>query len=162
MRKYTVRSRRLSQSYLEAFIVTLLIGITLRWCVITPYKIPTNSMAPALNSGDYVFVWKLPYGVHIPFYKKIGQIQKAQKGEVVLFSYSQDPEIKFLKRIAGLPGDKITIENHEPIVVPEGSVFLLGDNKDASDNSQYLGLVPLKNIDGKAVMVWRLHNPFQL
>ena len=116
MRKYTVRSRKFYRSYLEALAITLIIGVILRLFVIAPYKIPTSTMMPALFSGDYVFVFKLPYGAKIPFLKKAGEIQKLERGDIVLFSYSRDPDTKFIKRVLGLPGDKIEYKNRELVI----------------------------------------------
>lgn len=116
MRKYTVRSRKFYRSYLEALAITLMVGLILRLFVIAPYKIPTSTMMPALFSGDYVFVFKLPYGAKIPFFKKTGEIQKLTRGDVVLFSYSRDPDTKFIKRVLGLPGDKIEYKNRELVI----------------------------------------------
>jgi signal peptidase I len=139
MRKYTVRSRKLSQSYLEAVFITLFIGLTLRMFVIAPYKIPNNSMAPALLAGDYVFVFKLPYGVRVPFFRKVGSVQQANMGDVVLFTAPQDPDVRFLKRIQGMAQHEVILKN---------------DNKEASDDSRYSDVVPMENIEGKAVLIW--------
>lgn len=208
MRKYTVRSRKFYRSYLEALVITLAIGLLLRFFVVAPYKIPTSSMAPALLSGDYIFVFKLPYGAKLPFLGKVGEVQNLKRGDVVLFSYSRDPDTKFIKRVLGLPGDRIEFKDRElvingetldyklldptpyasvkssndldffketirgsasytviynkehkpeelgPIVIPDGEVFLLGDHRDNSDDSRYWGMVPKKNLDGKAVAIW--------
>lgn len=116
MRKYTVRSRKFYRSYLEALFITLMIGLVLRLFVISPYKIPTSTMMPALYSGDYVFVFKLPYGIKIPFFKKFGETQNLKRGDIVLFSYTRDPDTKFIKRVLGLPGDKIEYKNRELII----------------------------------------------
>lgn len=116
MRKYTVRSRKFYKSYLEALVITLVIGLLLRAFVIAPYKIPTSTMMPALFSGDYVFVFKLPYGLKFPFLKKSGEVQNLKRGDVVLFSYTRDPDTKFIKRVLGLPGDKIEYKNRELVI----------------------------------------------
>lgn len=81
--------------------------------VIAPYKIPTSTMTPSLLSGDYVFVFKIPFGAKIPFLKKIGEVQALQRGDVVLFNYSRDPDTKFIKRVVGLPGDKIEYKDRQ-------------------------------------------------
>jgi signal peptidase I len=208
MRKYTVRSRKFYRSYLEAVIITLVIGLILRFFVIAPYKIPTSSMSPALLAGDYVFVFKLPFGSKIPFLGKFGEVKNLKRGDIVLFSYSRDPDTKFIKRVLGLPGDRIEykdreliingealayqllestnfsfIKNNEdldfyredfkgtsshtviynkehdpeqlgPLIIPKGEVFLLGDHRDNSDDSRYWGMVPTKNLDGRAVAIW--------
>lgn len=208
MRKYTVRSRKFYKSYVEALLITLAVGLLLRFFVLAPYKIPTSTMSPSLLSGDYVFVFKLPYGAKLPFVGRVGEVQNLKRGDIVLFSYSRDPHMKFIKRVVGLPGDKIEYKNREliingevldyklldpqnfsmvksaqdldfyqeatkegaqytviynkdhtpeelgPIQIPEGEVFLLGDHRDNSDDSRYWGMVPKKNLDGKAILIW--------
>lgn len=113
MKHKSVRSRKLRRSYTEALLLTIFFAIVIRLFVISPYKIPTNTMNPALLSGDYVFVYKLPYGLSIPFFKKIGEIKKPSYGDIVLFSYPKKPGTKFIKRIVGLPGDRIEYRNKE-------------------------------------------------
>lgn len=93
-----------------------MIGMVLRLFVIAPYKIPTSTMMPALFSGDYVFVFKLPYGAKVPFLTKFGETQNLKRGDIVLFSYTRDPDTKFIKRVLGLPGDKIEYKNRELII----------------------------------------------
>ncbi len=116
MRKYTVRSRKFYRSYIEALLITLGIGLMLRFFVIAPYKIPTSTMAPALLAGDYVFVYKIPFGAKIPFIGKIGEAQNLKRGDIVLFSYSRDLDTKFIKRVVGLPGDKVEYKDRQLII----------------------------------------------
>lgn len=116
MRKYTVRSRKFYKSYIEALLITLAVGLLLRFLVVAPYKIPTSTMSPSLLSGDYVFVFKLPYGAKLPFIGRVGEVQNLKRGDIVLFSYSRDPNTKFIKRVLGLPGDKIEYKNRELII----------------------------------------------
>lgn len=128
MRKYTVRSRKFYRSYLEALVITLAVGLILRFFVIAPYKIPTSTMSPALLSGDYIFVFKLPFGVHIPFFGKAGEVQNLKRGDVVLFSYSRDPDTKFIKRVLGLPGDRIEFKDRELVINGEVLDYKLLDS----------------------------------
>lgn len=116
MRKHTVRSRKFYKSYLEALFITLAVGLCLRFFVLAPYKIPTSTMSPALLSGDYVFVFKLPFGLKLPFIKKIGDAKSLKRGDIVLFSYSRDPDTKFIKRVLGLPGDHIEYKDRNLII----------------------------------------------
>jgi signal peptidase I len=127
MRKYTVRSRKFYRSYLEALVITLFVGLALRFFVVAPYKIPTSTMAPALLSGDYVFVFKLPFGAKLPFFGKAGEVQNLKRGDVVLFSYARDPDTKFIKRVLGLPGDRIEYKDRELIINGETLSYELLD-----------------------------------
>ncbi len=139
MKKQTVRARKYYRSYVEILFVILFIGLTLRWFVVTPYKISGDTMSPTLLAGDYVFVWKLPYGLRIPFVSKIGRLQKPRIGDIVLFSSSRDPGSLFIKRIRG---------------ISEKEVILTVDNPNLSDSSQNQDIVPIENIEGKVVVVW--------
>lgn len=96
--------------------ITLVVGVILRLFVIAPYKIPTSTMMPALLSGDYVFVFKLPYGAKLPFMQKFGETKNLKRGDIVLFSYTRDPDTKFIKRVLGLPGDKIEYRDRELVI----------------------------------------------
>lgn len=164
-------------------------------------------MAPALKPGDFIFSYKLPYGIKIPLtQKKIG-VQAPARGDVVVFTFPDQPRVNYVKRVIGLPGDMVQIregrlevngqkldysqgdpiaisdiandDNFEvwkeaapegdrlvvmrrngsrqefgPILVPQGQVFVLGDNRDASDDSRYWGTVPLERVEGRVFLIW--------
>jgi signal peptidase I len=164
-------------------------------------------MAPALQPGDFIFAFKLPFGLKIPFSQhKIGS-QLPKRGDLIVFSYSDQPRTNYIKRVIGLPGDVVGIstgtlsvnehafalipKDHEiiadlpandllevfeeaapegkrlilhqkqapttkfgPLIVPPGHVFMLGDNRDVSEDSRFWGTVPYDRIDGKAVLIW--------
>ena len=67
--KQSDRRGSLAREYLESLIVAVLIALTLRFFVIAAYKIPTGSMVPTLKVGNFIFAYKLPYGIPIPFSK---------------------------------------------------------------------------------------------
>ncbi len=130
MRKYTVRSRKFYKSYIEALLITLAVGLALRIFVIAPYKIPTSTMTPALLAGDYVFVFKLPFGATLPFVGKVGETKSLKRGDIVLFSYSRDPNTKFIKRVLGLPGDRIEYKDRTIILNGEVLDYKLLDSSE--------------------------------
>ncbi len=122
------------------------------------------SMEPTLHNGEFVIVYKLAY--------KLGE---PQRGDVIVFHFPRDPEQEYIKRVIGLPGDYIKISggmvyvNGEPIRepyiaaepryqnewhVPEGTLFVLGDNRNSSSDSHNWGPVPLEYVIGKAVFVY--------
>lgn len=200
--------RILMREYLESLIVAVIVALILRFFVISAYKIPTGSMAPTLKVGDFIFAYKLTYGLQIPFAN--GERWGAslpKRGDVIVFRFPGNDSVNYVKRVVGLPGDRISIKNKHllvneipaqyealpenaiqdlpgaefysafketfgdsthlviksrtdeadffgPVVVPPGHVFVLGDNRDSSDDSRYWGSVPAKNIEGKAVVVW--------
>ncbi len=203
---------RLMREYTESLIVAIVLALILRFFVISAYKIPTGSMLPTLKVGDFIFAYKLPYGFPIPF--SGGERWSAalpQRGDVVVFRYPGNENVNYVKRVVGLPGDRIAIKNKRllvndveadyrplpdaiirdvpssdyysastetihsssaetshvvmnnhadqadffgPVVVPPGQIFVLGDNRDSSDDSRYWGTVPLSHLEGRVVLVW--------
>lgn len=199
------------REYFESLIVAVIIALSLRFFVISAYKIPTGSMTPTLKSGDFIFVSKMSYGFPVPFSNgsKIGA-QIPLRGDVIVFRLPGAEGVSYVKRVVGLPGDRIEIkakhlfindhessykewsdqvisdlpskEYHEvfqetslahhhlvifnkeqkdqkfesfgPIIVPPDQVFVLGDNRDSSDDSRYWGSVPLQFIEGRALFIW--------
>jgi signal peptidase I len=122
------------------------------------------SMEPTLHSGEFVIVNRLAY--------RLGQ---PKIGDVIVFHPPTDPEQEYIKRVIGLPGDEVVISNKQVMVngrlldepyiaapprydsrwkVPEGSLFVLGDNRNNSSDSHAWGPVPLENVVGKAVVVY--------
>lgn len=191
------------------------IALAIRWALIEAYVIPSGSMFPTLLINDHIFVNKLLYGVRVPFDKTwLVKFTEPKRGEVIVFRYPEDESIYFIKRIVGVPGDKILYENgslfinekkvekeppkyperfsfvddkditggkedyvhfdevyesnrHDvllrrgdqhmgagPLTVPEGMLFVMGDNRDNSNDSRYWGFVPQENILGRAMFVW--------
>lgn len=82
--------------------------MTIRWLLFEAYVIPSGSMLPSLLINDHIFVNKLIYGVRVPFTKKyILEFAEPKRGEIVIFKYPENESIFFVKRVIGLPGDKI-------------------------------------------------------
>ena len=136
---------------------------------------PASSMAPTLERGDYFIARMKPYAESAP-----------KRGDVVIFPYPEDPSKLFVKRIVGLPGERIQIsdkmvfinhrriedpwgshedvrilsrddaprDNFGPADIPEGEVFVLGDNRDFSQDSRFWGNVNIKDIQGKALFIY--------
>lgn len=126
------------------------------------------SMLPTLQDGEFVLVNRLAYHFGTP-----------QRGDIVVFHYPPDPKQDLIKRVIGLPGDTVSVQNgvvrvnnellNEPYiaqpprytgswVVPAGHLFVLGDNRNDSSDSHSWGMLPFENIVGKAVLIYW---PFQ-
>jgi len=200
---------------------------TLRSFLVEPFKIPSSSMRPTLEVGDFILVNKFTYGIRLPIIeKKIIEINQPQRGDVLVFRYPLDPSLDYIKRVVGTPGDEVTYKdkkltvNGQPAAqrpepsysylegtlafvttqrfqetfggephsiavmadappvsvgrvrsfpgrencvynesgftckVPPGQYFMMGDNRDNSEDSRYWGFVPDDHIRGKAFFVW--------
>ena len=122
------------------------------------------SMRPTLEDETYVLVNKMSYRSKLP-----------EHGDIIVFHFPIDPDQDFIKRVIGLPGDKIDVHDGQVKVnehvlseayiaappqyagswhVPENHVFVLGDNRNNSSDSHVWGSVPLENVIGKAVLVY--------
>lgn len=134
-----------------------------------PYRIPSASMAPTLLPGDFILVDSFAYSKQAP-----------QRREIIVFSYPVNPKMAFVKRVAGIPGDRIEVigehlfvngeQQNEPYLhpfrknrrgkkpysttVPEGKLFVLGDNRDHSADSRVWGFVPLEEVVGRVHYIW--------
>ena len=201
----TLRSiREFSSSVFPILLVVLLI----RSFFIEPYKIPSGSMIPTLMIGDFILVDKNIYGYKLPLTDiTLIDNEDPQRGDVVVFKYPENKKINYIKRIVGLPGDKIIYKNKrlyvneigyshtqidhtfDPIEIADGQVyiednsskeylilnqssppfnfqyqvpddtyFVLGDNRDNSNDSRYWGPVPRENLVGKAFFIWMFWN----
>lgn len=194
------------REYLTTLILAILCALLMRSYVVTAYKVPTGSMQPTLKPGDFIFCSRMSYGFPIPFAKKKWGVSMPERGDLVVFNYPNQPDSTYVKRVVGLPGDRVQIikgrlylneeplkyeldsqaskdnPNHElfdiykemsgdshwrvifqkqaenkdfgPFVVPPGEIFLLGDNRDASDDSRYWGTVPMTQVVGRVVLIW--------
>jgi signal peptidase I len=132
-------------------------------------RVEGGSMEPSLHDGEFVVINRLAYRWNDP-----------QRGEIIVFRFPLDPERRFIKRIIGLPGDTVMVENgmvfvndipiEEPYVntpprydgawtVEEQHVFVLGDNRNNSSDSQNWGSLSVEEIIGKAVIIyWPLND----
>lgn len=195
--------------YAKSFFPVVLIVLILRSFIVEPFRIPSNSMMPTLLTGDFILVNKFTYGLRLPvLFNKLVELNEPDRGDIVVFRFPQDPTVDYIKRVIGLPGDKVQYRNkqvyingklmpqvaigsyqgvgsgqvmtgaehmtenlgsvdHEMLVrtnypslkdglytVPEGMYFVMGDNRDNSNDSRYWGYVPESNLVGRAFMIW--------
>ena len=98
--------------YTGSFFPVILLVFCLRSFLYEPFKIPSSSMLPTLLVGDLILVNKFTYGVRLPIInKKIIAIHEPQRGDVMVFRYPKDLTLDYIKRVVGVPGDKITYSN---------------------------------------------------
>ncbi len=172
------------REYVEAILIALLFALFIRTFIVAAYKIPSGSMLETLQIGDHLLVNKFLYGVKNPFTGEyLIEGRDPERGDVIVFPFPKNPEIDYIKRIIGIPGDIIEIQNKQlfrngeavfedyaqnneigiireqrdnmpPVQVPEGHYFVMGDNRDHSEDSRYWGFVEGSTIHGKA---WRFY-----
>lgn len=207
----------------RSFFPILFAVLVLRSFLFEPFQIPSPSMVPTLNVGDFIVVNKFAYGLRLPVTgTKILDIGDPKRGDVMVFVPPHDPRY-YIKRVIGLPGDHVKYENNivyvngeplsqdegtilpdlgvkhsretiaglthdiytespqafahtgrwmdasgtirdawlppEGVVIPEGQYFMMGDNRDASEDSRYWGPASGTKIVGKAVAVWMHKEP---
>ena len=206
-------------SNLKSIFLAVLIALIIRSFFAEPYNIPSGSMKPNLLVGDFIFVSKWSYGFSkhsLPFSIPLipGKIfsKLPERGEVVVFKTPEDNRTDYIKRVIGLPGDRIKIidgkiiindnlilrkklkdfidtdknssikrirkykeyffnkeievlditdqgivDNTNLYVVPEGHFFVMGDNRDNSQDSRFtniVGYIPIENLIGKAQFIF--------
>ncbi len=181
-------------------VLFLIVVLGLRTFVAEPFSIPSSSMYPTLKVGDYIFVSKFGYGNYDLFGINIYNTElyaEVERGDVIVFDFPRNVRLPYIKRVVGLPGDAIKIENktlfvnnvavpllkesetedvtylreelngvsyqvtHQKrqnrnmptVTVPANNYFVLGDNRDNSNDSRYWGFVPEENLLGKLVYI---------
>lgn len=97
--------------YAKSFFPVILIVFFIRSFLVEPFKIPSGSMIPTLQVGDFILVNKFTYGIRLPIVgAKLVQINNPQRGDVMVFHYPENPSVDYIKRVVALPGD--TVEYH--------------------------------------------------
>src|SRR5215217_3830715 len=103
--------------YPKSFFPVILIVFLLRSFLVEPFKIPSSSMRPTLEVGDFILVNKFTYGIRLPIIeKKIVDLNTPQRGDVMVFRYPLDPSLDYIKRVVGVPGDEVQYKDKHLII----------------------------------------------
>lgn len=98
--------------YSKSFFPVILAVFLIRSFIVEPFKIPSGSMMPTLLAGDFILVNKFTYGLRVPILNKTFlAVDHPQRGDVFVFHYPPDPSIDYIKRVIGVPGDRIAYRN---------------------------------------------------
>lgn len=127
------------REWLESMIVILLLATVIRSFIVAPFKIPSSSMVPTLEVGDFLFVTRYNYGLRIPFTDLQFAQSPAERGDVVVFDYPEDRSKDYIKRIVGVPGDVIVYHHNKlsvngvemPLQRTGIHTYVMGDNSTA-------------------------------
>lgn len=160
--------RRMVLETVDAALFAVVLAFLIITFVVQAFYIPSGSMEPTLRVGDRILVAK--------FYYRLAPIQR---GDVIVFRYPLNPGKDFVKRVVGLPGDTVELrsgvvlvngrprpdltpahgeascpQDYGPKKVEAAHLFVMGDNRCNSEDSRFFGLVPVRNVVGKAVVVY--------
>jgi len=103
--------------YSISFFPVILIVFLLRSFLVEPFKIPSSSMVPTLLVGDFILVNKFTYGIRLPVLnRKVLELGSPRRGDVMVFRFPEDPSLDYIKRVVGLPGDRIEYRNKRLVV----------------------------------------------
>ena len=185
--KSKLRKKSVFREYAEAAAIAVILALFIRTFVVQAFKIPSGSMEPTLLVGDHILVNKFIYGIKIPFTDKtLIPISDPKRDDVIVFIYPMDTSKDFIKRVIGLPGDKVEMKDQKitingepfedthgvftrpssdkglvregsafgPVTVPEGKLFVMGDNRDHSYDSRFWGFVPIESVKGEAFIIY--------
>jgi signal peptidase I len=98
--------------YSKSFFPVILAVFVLRSFLVEPFKIPSGSMIPTLHVGDFILVNKFTYGIRLPIAgNKLVELNNPRRGDVMVFHYPENPSLDYIKRVVGVPGDKIAYRN---------------------------------------------------
>ncbi|MDX1569470.1 MAG: signal peptidase I [Xanthomonadales bacterium] len=111
------RSEPLVVEYARSFFPVILIVLIIRSFIAEPFRIPSSSMLPTLLVGDLILVSKFSYGLRLPVLNnKFVDLGSPERGDVVVFRYPEDESMDYIKRVIGLPGDEVRIEDNRLII----------------------------------------------
>ncbi|MDJ0879887.1 MAG: signal peptidase I [Halieaceae bacterium] len=207
-REFTQRSEQVAREpvlveYSKSFFPVLFLVFVLRSFLVEPFQIPSSSMVPTLQVGDYILVNKFTYGIRLPVIRtKVLDMNAPQRGDVMVFFPPHKNDTYYIKRVIGLPGDRIRYidkklyingeqapqellaqfppgrprfrlkreelgdvahqlqvdslrrQDDFSVVVEPGHYFMMGDNRDNSQDSRSWGQVPERDIVGRAFAIW--------
>jgi signal peptidase I len=178
------------REYFESLVVAVVLALFVRTWVFQAFKIPTGSMEQNLLIGDHLIVNKMLFAPAASGLERAVMASRdIHRGDVIVFKYPVEPERDFIKRVIGLPHDRLELhrkvvyingqplnepyvqfleppstdgpprtddkrEEYGPVTVPDDQFFMMGDNRDNSEDSRYWGFLPRSYIKGEALFIY--------
>jgi signal peptidase I len=182
--------KSVAREYFESLVIAVILALFVRTWVFQAFQIPTGSMEKNLLIGDHLIVNKMVFAPTVSAIERaILPDRPIQRGDVVVFKYPDEPDRDFIKRVIGLPGDRLELhrkrvyingqplvdpwaqylsppstdgppqvgnksEEFGPVTVPADQYFMMGDNRDNSQDSRYWGFLPRSYVKGKALFIY--------
>lgn len=158
-----VNWKRFAFDLIETLVLAVVLFLAIN-AVSARVRVDGYSMRPTLEDGEFVLVNKLSY--------RFGEVKR---GDIIVFHFPMNPQEELIKRVIGLPGDRVTVRDQrvyvngqalsEPYIaqtplyqgewtVTDGHYFVLGDNRNNSNDSKDWGLLPAENVVGKAILIY--------
>jgi signal peptidase I len=182
--------KSIAREYFESLVIAVILALFVRTWVFQAFKIPTGSMEKNLLIGDHLIVNKMQFA---PTFSALDRAllpgRAIRRGDVIVFKFPQEPDRDFVKRVIGLPGDRLELhrkvvyvngtplqepyvqfleppssggpphtddlrEEYGPVTVPDHQYFMMGDNRDNSEDSRYWGFMPESYVKGQALFIY--------
>ncbi len=173
------RQKSKIREYTEIIVTAVFLALIVRTFIIQSYHIPSGSMKDTLLKGDFLFATKFIYGAKVPFVDvRLPAVREPERGDIVIFKFPGDRKTDYIKRCIALPGEVVEIKgksvyidgkkldedytkyirggkkDYGPERVPEGHIFVLGDNRDNSYDSRFWGPLDKKLLRGEALFLY--------
>lgn len=169
-----------ANEWIKSILIALVLALVTRATVVQAFRIPTGSMEQTLLEGDFLLANRFLYGSKIPFTEfRLPAVRDPERGDIIIFKHPTEGK-DFIKRCVALAGDKVEIQNdvlyvngeaveepykklsafggslanYGPVIVPEGHLFMMGDNRHNSYDSRSWGPLHEKYIKGKAMVIY--------
>jgi signal peptidase I len=179
-----IQPKGILRDYAETILICVIFVVFTRAFIFQQSKIPSGSMEDTLLIGDYIMVNRYVFSpAPSALERALLPVRDVRRGDVIVFKFPAEPEIDYIKRVIGLPGDTVEIrhgvvyvngqrvddpyvkeayrlagdsdaDNRSPFTVPEGQYWAMGDHRNRSSDSRVWGYVPRDLIKGRALLIW--------
>jgi signal peptidase I len=180
------RKKSIIREYSEIIVLAVALALFVRTFFVQAFRIPSESMEDTLLVGDFLFANKLLYGPKLPLIDvRLPAIRDPRPGDIIIFKYPGDPKVDYIKRCVAVAGQSVELVDNQlyvdgvlqeeaftkyvfgsrperhfgPFTVPEGHIFMMGDNRDNSADSRAWGPLDKRLITGKAMFIYFSWNP---